>query len=98
MTSRWRWILRLLARRICFRAALFSLLAVALALVAAFIAPVIHYEVSTKIGADGKGERVFHCDPEITHRILDLAMAEQDLNGAKVASGPVDNRCLRSAK
>lgn len=52
MTSRWSWVVRLLVRRIWFRAALFSLLAVALALVAAFIAPVIPYEISTKIGAE----------------------------------------------
>lgn len=52
MTSRWRWVARLLFRRIWFRAALFSIFAVALALVAAFVAPYIPYDISTKIGSD----------------------------------------------
>jgi len=52
MTSRWRWIVRLLLRRIWFRAALFSILSVALALVAAFVAPFVPYDISTKIGSD----------------------------------------------
>lgn len=52
MTSRWRWVVRLLFRRIWFRAALFSLSSVALALLAAFVAPFIPYDISTKIGSD----------------------------------------------
>lgn len=52
MTSRWRWIVSLLFRRIWFRAALFSLSSVALALLAAFVAPFIPYDISTKIGSD----------------------------------------------
>ena len=52
MTSRWRWIMRLLFRRIWFRAALFSLSSVVLALLAAVVAPLIPYEISTKIGSD----------------------------------------------
>lgn len=52
MTARWQWIVRLLTRRIWFRAALFSLFSVAVALLAAWIAPVIPYEISAKIGAD----------------------------------------------
>ncbi|WP_082545732.1 MULTISPECIES: DUF2254 domain-containing protein [unclassified Sphingomonas] len=52
MTSRWRWVVRLLFRRIWFRAALFSLSSVVLALLAAFVAPFIPYEISTKIGSD----------------------------------------------
>ncbi|KFG89470.1 putative membrane protein [Sphingobium herbicidovorans NBRC 16415] len=52
MSSRWRWLMRLLFRRIWFRAALFSLSSVMLALLAAFIAPFIPYEISTKIGSD----------------------------------------------
>jgi len=52
MTSRWRWLMRLLLRRIWFRAALFSLSSVVLALLAAFVAPFIPYELSTKIGSD----------------------------------------------
>jgi uncharacterized membrane protein len=51
-TSRWRWLMRLLFRRIWFRAALFSLSSVMLALLAAFVAPFIPYEISTKIGSD----------------------------------------------
>jgi uncharacterized membrane protein len=52
MTSHWRWAVRLLLRRIWFRAALFSLFAVALALLAAFVAPYVPYDISTKIGSD----------------------------------------------
>lgn len=52
MASRWRWVARLLLRRIWFRAALFSLSSVALALLAAFVAPFIPYDISTKIGSD----------------------------------------------
>lgn len=44
--------MRLLLRRIWFRAALFSLFAVALALLAAFVAPYVPYDISTKIGSD----------------------------------------------
>lgn len=52
MRSRWLWLVRLLFRRIWFRAALFSLFSVALALLAAFVAPFIPYETSAKIGSD----------------------------------------------
>lgn len=48
---RWQRVLRLIVRRIWFRAALFSLLSVALALLAAWIAPIIPYDISAKIGA-----------------------------------------------
>lgn len=50
--SRWRWLIRVLFRRIWFRAALFSLSAVLLALLSAVIAPFIPYDMSAKIGAD----------------------------------------------
>lgn len=49
--SRWRWMLRRLTRRLWFRAALFSALAVATALVSAVAAPFIPYEFTTQIGA-----------------------------------------------
>lgn len=52
MSSRWRWVLGLVLRQIWFRAALFSIFSVALALLAAFIAPYIPYEISTKIGSE----------------------------------------------
>lgn len=52
MTSRWQWVIRLLFRRIWFRAALFSMSSVVLALLAAFVAPFIPYEIGTKIGSD----------------------------------------------
>lgn len=52
MSSRWRWLVSLLLRRIWFRAALFSLLSVGLALLAAFVAPYIPYDISTKIGSE----------------------------------------------
>lgn len=52
MTSRWRWLVSLLFRRIWFRAALFSLFSVGLALVAAVVAPFVPYDINTKIGSD----------------------------------------------
>ncbi len=52
MTSHWRWIVRLLFRRIWFRAALFSIMSVGLALLAAVVAPFVPYDISTKIGSD----------------------------------------------
>lgn len=51
MTSRWQWVASLLFRRIWFRAALFSIFSVALALLAAFVAPFVPYEISTRIGS-----------------------------------------------
>ena len=50
--SRWQWLWRRLTRRLWFRAALFTLLAVATALVAAVAEPFIPYDISAKIGAD----------------------------------------------
>ncbi len=52
MTSHWQWLVRLLFRRIWFRAALFSIFSVGLALLAAFVAPFVPYDISTKIGSD----------------------------------------------
>lgn len=52
MTSRLLWKFRRLTRRIWFRATLFSLAAVATALVAAFVSPFIPSDVPTKIGAN----------------------------------------------
>ena len=51
----------------------------------------------SNFGVLGKGKRVFHVDPEIAHRVLDLAMTEKNLDGTKVAGRPLDDRCLRSA-
>jgi len=50
------------------------------------------------LGIFGEGESILHVDSEIADRIFDLAMAEQDLNGTKVARSPLDYRRLRSAK
>lgn len=44
--------MRLVVRRIWFRAALFSIFSVALALLAAFVAPFVPYDLSTRIGSD----------------------------------------------
>jgi len=33
----------------------------------------------------GEGKRIFHVNPEIAHRILNLAMTEKYLHSAKVA-------------
>ena len=46
----------------------------------------------------GQGKSILHVDPKIAHRVLDFAMAEQDLNRTKVFGRPVDYRCFRSAK
>ena len=54
--------------------------------------------VSSDLGVFGQGKRVFHVDPEIAHCVLDLAMAEQDQDGTKVAGRSIDDRCLRSAE
>lgn len=51
-STRWQWLVRLLLRRIWFRAALFSVSAVALALLAAVVAPFIPYDIGVKVGAD----------------------------------------------
>ncbi|RIY03562.1 DUF2254 domain-containing protein [Aureimonas flava] len=52
MIGRWGWILRRAARRIWFRAGLFSLLGVATALLGAWASPYIPVNVSTTIGSD----------------------------------------------
>lgn len=36
--------------------------------------------VDSDFGVFGKGKRVLHVDPKIAHRILDLAVAEKDLD------------------
>lgn len=52
MTSRWLWIVSQLTRRIWVRASLFSVLAIATALVAIVVAPYIPAELPARIGAD----------------------------------------------
>ncbi|MGN7291765.1 DUF2254 domain-containing protein [Rhizobium sp. SAFR-030] len=52
MTSRWVWLISRVTRRIWLRATLFSILAVATALVAIVVSPYIPVGLSTKIGAD----------------------------------------------
>jgi uncharacterized membrane protein len=52
MTSRWLWLLSQVTRRIWFRASLFSVLAIATALVAILIRNYIPSDLPTKIGAD----------------------------------------------
>ncbi|PTM87755.1 DUF2254 family protein [Mycoplana dimorpha] len=52
MTSKLTWWLLQIARRIWFRAALFSVLAVATALLAIFVSPWIPADLPAKIGAD----------------------------------------------
>lgn len=49
--TRWQWVIRLLTRRMWFRAALFCLFAVALALASALIGHTISYEFAAKIGS-----------------------------------------------
>lgn len=50
--TRWAWMLRRVARRLWVRAALFCVLAVATALVAAVAEPFIPYKITATIGAD----------------------------------------------
>ncbi len=52
MTSRWLWLASQLTRRMWFRASLFSILAVATALIAIVLGPYIPSDLPTKIGAD----------------------------------------------
>ncbi|MGA0533811.1 DUF2254 domain-containing protein [Hansschlegelia sp. KR7-227] len=52
MTSRWAWALTVVTRRIWFRASLFSVGAVATALMAIVLSPYIPADLPTKIGAD----------------------------------------------
>lgn len=52
MTSRWRWLLSLLTRRLWFRATLISFLAVGAALVSLVVSPYLPDGISTDIGAD----------------------------------------------
>ena len=52
MLSKWSWLLLQLTRRLWFRAALISLLAVAAALVSILASPYLPEGLSTKIGAD----------------------------------------------
>lgn len=52
MTSRWQWLLLQLSRKLWFRASLFSVLAIATALLAIVLKPYIPADVSTQVGAD----------------------------------------------
>ena len=49
--TQWQWLVRKILRLIWFRAALISLLSIALALVSAWLAPVMPYDLSLKVGA-----------------------------------------------
>ncbi|MEW9836824.1 DUF2254 domain-containing protein [Mesorhizobium marinum] len=52
MTSRWRWLLGLMTRRLWFRATLISLLAVAAALLSLLVSPFLPEGISAGSGAD----------------------------------------------
>ncbi len=45
----------------------------------------------SNLGVLGEGKCVFHIDAEIADRVLDLAMAEQDLDSSQIAGCPVDD-------
>ncbi|MDQ3075408.1 MAG: DUF2254 domain-containing protein [Pseudomonadota bacterium] len=49
--TQWQWFVRRILRLIWFRAALISLLSIALALVSAWLAPLMPYDLSLKVGA-----------------------------------------------
>jgi hypothetical protein len=46
----------------------------------------------------GKRKCVFHVHPKVADGIIDLAIVEQDLDGTKVASRPIDDRRLGEPK
>jgi hypothetical protein len=50
------------------------------------------------LGVLGKRKCVFHVDPKVADGIIDLAMAEEDLDSTKVASRPIDDRRLGTPK
>lgn len=52
MSSKWAWWLSKVARQIWFRASLFSLVAVVIALASAVLSPIIPQGLTTRIGAD----------------------------------------------
>ena len=54
--------------------------------------------VSSDLGILGKGKCVPHVDPKIADRVLDLAVAEKDLDGRKLTGRSIDDRCLGSAE
>lgn len=56
MNSRWVWLLSVVARRIWFRATLFSVAAVITALIAIFVSPHLPADLSTRIGANSVDE------------------------------------------
>jgi hypothetical protein len=39
----------------------------------------------------GEGKSFLHVNSEVSDRILDLAMAEEDLDGAQVSGRPIDD-------
>jgi hypothetical protein len=45
-------------------------------------------------GPFGQRQSIIHIYPEIFDGIFDIGMAEQDLHGAKIACGFVNQRCL----
>lgn len=52
--------------------------------------------VGSDLGAFGKFKSILHVDAQVAHRAVNLGMAEEDLNGAEIASRLVDDRCLRA--
>ena len=46
----------------------------------------------------GYGERVINLDSEIADRALDLCVTQQELNGSKISSFLIDQRCLSPAE
>lgn len=43
------------------------------------------------LGILSEGKGILHVNSEVADRILDLAMAEEDLDGAQVAGRPIDD-------
>jgi hypothetical protein len=50
--------------------------------------------MGSDLGVFGKRKCVLHVNPKIADRVLNLAMAEEYLDGAKVSGLPVDDHRL----
>lgn len=53
---------------------------------------------ASDLGSLCEDQRIFDIDAQIPYRVLDLRMAQQDLDRSQVAGGLVDHRCLRATK
>jgi hypothetical protein len=59
--------------------------------------PALRGANDSNLGILGESKRVFHIDPQIADRILDLAMTKHDLVGARSSPTKPGFSCLRTA-